>query len=201
MNDSRKGRAGRCSAVGRDPVCAGHITAETARKLRELAERYETADFSNGDPSCVLKRYTAVADVECAAFIAAVLAFGRRDQFLPKIASIFEEADRHGGPEKWLKSGSYASFGAQTASAAGGACAGEHSGADLRKTSAPATLTGSDKRCAANAKFYRFYSYSDMTALFARLHDILERHGTLGNCVKTLYERTTAECAAASFVR
>ncbi len=182
------------------------IPAETARKLRELAERYETADFSDGDPSCVLKRYTAVADVECAAFIAAALAFGRRDQFLPKIASIFEEADRHGGPENWLRSGNYASFGAAVCGGRGTggngesprSGAGEHSGADLRKTSAPATLTGGDKRCAANAKFYRFYSYSDMTALFARLHDILERHGTLGNCVKTLYERTTAECAAAS---
>ena len=28
-----------------------------------------------------------------------------------------------------------------------------------------------------------------MTALFMRLHEILEKHGTLGNCVKTLYER------------
>ena len=105
-------RTGEGSAVGCVPVCAGRIPENTARKLRELAERYETADFSNGDPSCVLKRYTAVADVECAAFIAAALAFGRRDQFLPKTASIFEEADKHGGPEKWLRSGSYRSFGA-----------------------------------------------------------------------------------------
>lgn len=182
--------------VGRDPVCAGHITADVARKLRELAERYETAEFSNGDPSCVLKRYTSVADVECAAFIAAALAFGRRDQFLPKTASIFEEADRYGGPEKWLRSGNYSSFGARTTSAAGGACAG--SAASFGAGSAPAPVADSDKRRAANAKFYRFYSYSDMTALFARLHDILERHGTLGNCVKTMYERSTAESAAAS---
>jgi len=144
------------------------IPADVARKLRELAERYETAEFSNGDPSFILKRYTAVADVECSAFVAAVLAFGRRDQFIPKIESIFAEADRRGGPEKWLRSGSYKSFGARTASAAGGACA-------------------------ASAKFYRFYSYSDMIALFARLHEILEKYGTLGDCVKTLYERATAD--------
>ena len=140
MSGSREGRTGRCLAAGREPVCAGRefggggrvpeicatpcISADVARKLRELAERYETAEFSNGDPSCVLKRYTAVADVECAAFIAAVLAFGRRDQFLPKIASIFEEADRHGGPEKWLLSGNYASFGAGSGSIGAASCEG-----------------------------------------------------------------------------
>ena len=143
------------------------IPADVARKLRELAERYETAEFSNGDPSFILKRYTAVADVECSAFVAAVLAFGRRDQFIPKIESIFAEADRRGGPEKWLRSGSYKSFGADA-----------------------------DKKCAASAKFYRFFSYSDMIALFTRLHEILENYGTLGDCVKTLYERSTAECVA-----
>ncbi len=165
------------------------VPDDVARKLRELAERYETAEFSDGDPSCVLKRYSTVADVECAAFIAAVLAFGRRDQFLPKIACIFEEADRHGGPEKWLRSGSYASFGAGAAICEGAcACSATSFGAG----SVPATLTASDKRRAANAKFYRFYSYSDMTALFARLHEILEKHGTLGNCVKTLYESAPA---------
>ncbi len=146
-------------SASHSPVCAEgskvrRVPEETARKLRELAERYETADFSDGDPSFILKRYTAVADVECSAFVAAVLAFGRRDQFIPKIESIFAEADRHGGPEKWLRSGSYASFGAN----------------------------------AGDKKFYRFYSFNDMTALFARLAEILENHGTLGNCVKTLYE-------------
>ena len=154
-------------SASHSPVCAEggkvrRVPEETARKLRELAERYETADFSDGDPSFILKRYTAVADVECSAFVAAVLAFGRRDQFIPKIESIFAEADRHGGPEKWLRSGSYASFGAN----------------------------------AGDKKFYRFYSYSDMTALFARLAEILEKYGTLGNCIRQTYERATAECAS-----
>ena len=54
------------------------INEELKEKLRNLADKYETADFYNGDPSCVLKRYQRIEDVECAAFIAAVLAFGQR---------------------------------------------------------------------------------------------------------------------------
>ena len=192
-----------------------HVPEETARKLRELAERYETADFSDGDPSFILKRYTAVADVECSAFVAAVLAFGRRDQFIPKIESIFAEADKHGGPEKWLRSGSYASFGAVSDSVGAASCEGAgasscSTGAVSCATSATASTAdkkhvgtdGGDSSCKTGThdgdkKFYRFYSYSDMTALFARLHEILEEYGTLGNCVKTLYERApAAECAS-----
>ena len=166
-----------------------HVPDDVARKLRELAECYETAEFSDGDPSCVLKRYSTVADVECAAFIAAVLAFGRRDQFLPKIACIFEEADRHGGPEKWLLSGNYSSFGAGVSDCSTN-CAALSENAE--------GAAGEVPRANCEKKFYRFYSYSDMTALFMRLHEILEKHGTLGNCVKTLYERAlTAECADA----
>lgn len=160
-----------------------HVPEKTARKLRELAERYETASFSDGDPSFILKRYKAVADVECSAFVAAVLAFGRRDQFLPKIERIFAEADRHGGPEKWLKSGSYASFSATDSGGTGGNGDSPRSGA------------GSHAKSSADKKFYRFYSYSDMICLFARLAEILEKYGTLGNCIRQLYERATTECA------
>ena len=123
-----------------------------------------------------------MADVECSAFVAAVLAFGRRDQFLPKIERIFAEADRHGGPEKWLKSGSYASF----------------SAADCRGTGgdSPRSGAGSHAKSSAEKKFYRFYSYSDMICLFARLAEILEKYGTLGNCIRQLYECGRSECAA-----
>lgn len=75
---------------------------ELADKLRRLAERYETVGFTEGDPSYVLKRYSSRADVECAAFIAAMLAFGRRDQFLAKTARILDQADSAGGPAQWL---------------------------------------------------------------------------------------------------
>ncbi|MBO4507408.1 MAG: TIGR02757 family protein [Spirochaetaceae bacterium] len=176
-------------SASHSPVCAErdevrHVPEKTARKLRELAERYETASFSDGDPSFILKRYKAVADVECSAFVAAVLAFGRRDQFLPKIERIFAEADRHGGPEKWLKSGSYASFGAVDCRGTGGNGDSPRSGA------------GSHAKSSAEKKFYRFYSYSDMICLFARLAEILEKYGTLGNCIRQLYGRGRPECAA-----
>ena len=83
------------------------INEELKEKLRNLADKYETADFYNGDPSCVLKRYQRIEDVECAAFIAAVLAFGQRKVFLKKIDEILENADGFGGPANWLKNGDF----------------------------------------------------------------------------------------------
>ena len=68
------------------------ICKELADYLRFLADKYENESFFDGDPSFSLKKYTSVADTECAAFIAAVLSFGRRDQFLKKIEYIFSWA-------------------------------------------------------------------------------------------------------------
>ena len=164
------------------------VPEETARKLRELAERYETAEFSDGDPSFILKRYTDAADIECSAFIAAVLAFGRREQFIPKIKCIFDEADRRGGPAEWLRSGSYASFGAAVCGGSGGDGSAEFSG-DGTPSAGCGSTTGT-RSAGGDKKFYRFYSYNDMICLFARLTKILEKYGTLGNCVRQLYERT-----------
>lgn len=59
------------------------------------------------DPSRVLQRYTKAQDLEVAAFISAMLAFGRRDLFLPKIDSILELADAQGGPFRWLITGQH----------------------------------------------------------------------------------------------
>jgi uncharacterized protein (TIGR02757 family) len=83
------------------------ISDELKEKIRNLADKYETADFYNGDPSCVLKRYSNIEDIECAAFIAAVLAFGQRKVFLKKIDEILNNADNFGGPANWLKNGDY----------------------------------------------------------------------------------------------
>ena len=74
-------------------------------RLRQLADRYECAAFMENDPSRVLLRYRQAADIECAAFIAAMLAFGRRDLFLPKVEFLLDLADRGGGPANWLASG------------------------------------------------------------------------------------------------
>lgn len=57
------------------------------------------------DPSRVLHRYRQPPDTEAAAFITAMLSFGRRDLFLQKVDCLLELADRCGGPASWLASG------------------------------------------------------------------------------------------------
>ena len=79
--------------------------------LVSLADKYETASFCNEDPSQFLRWYkksSAAADIETASFIAAMLAFGSRTQFIPKIKQILEAADKTSGSiSVWLKTGTY----------------------------------------------------------------------------------------------
>ena len=58
-------------------------------KLKEqlifLANKYETPSFCNEDPSQFLRWYKkGQTNIEAASFIAAMLAFGNRKQFIPK---------------------------------------------------------------------------------------------------------------------
>lgn len=83
-------------------------------KLRSLADCYEVSSFCDEDPSQFLRWYQpvagrgTVADVEVASFIAAMLAFGNRKQFIPKIRQILETSDRSlGSVTEWLKAGTY----------------------------------------------------------------------------------------------
>lgn len=70
------------------------ISEELKQKLQNLAQKYETADFCNEDPSRFLKwyrdfpKFNDARNTECAAFVAAMLAFGSRKQFIPKIEEI-----------------------------------------------------------------------------------------------------------------
>lgn len=86
---------------------------EASKCLPALADKYEKADFCKGDPSQFLRHYEKVpkiqiADTELAAFIAAMLAFGSRAQFIPKIQSILQQADAQDGSiSLWLSRGSY----------------------------------------------------------------------------------------------
>lgn len=81
------------------------ISPAVKRLLRTLARKYEIACFAEGDPSCFLRRYPAPRDAEIAAFIAAMVAFGRRDQILEKLNFIFRSIDRAGGgPAEWILS-------------------------------------------------------------------------------------------------
>ena len=79
-------------------------------KLRNLADRYEVSSFCDEDPSQFLRWYQpaagrgTIADVEAASFIAAMLAFGNRKQFIPKIRQILETSDRSlGSVSEWLR--------------------------------------------------------------------------------------------------
>ena len=90
------------------------ISDELKTKLRSLADTYEVASFCDEDPSQFLKWYVpgvgrgSVADVEIASFIAAMLAFGNRKQFIPKIRMVLETSDRSlGSISEWLKAGAY----------------------------------------------------------------------------------------------
>ena len=90
------------------------MTEELAAKLRTLADKYEVASFCDEDPSQFLRWYNpaagrgTIADVEAASFIAAMLAFGNRKQFIPKIREILQTSDRSlGNLSKWLCAGAY----------------------------------------------------------------------------------------------
>ena len=128
------------------------MTKTLKTRLRQLADKYEVASFTEEDPSQFLRWYQpevgrgCIADVEVASFIAAMLAFGNRKQFIPKIRQVLETSDRSlGSVSEWLKTGTY-------------------------KKDFPH----------GEAKFYRFYSYDDMQTFFGEIADILKEAGSLG---------------------
>lgn len=56
-----------------------------------LADKYETEDFIPNDPISLVKPYNKKQDIEISAVIASWLAYGRRNVFMPKIASILTD--------------------------------------------------------------------------------------------------------------
>lgn len=157
------------------------LSSTVIHKLQYLAEKYENEDFIIGDPSRVLKRYKTPADIEIAAFISALLSFGRRDQFLKKIDIILDSADRVGGPAQWIKTKEYEKiFGSLNTSA-------------ITKIQ----LQNNGRSCIqpqnTKPKFYRFYSYDDMNDLFNALYNIIVTQETLGAYFKEKYCNSQAQ--------
>ena len=79
-------------------------------KLIYLADKYENPDFIIKDPSQFLRWYPIEdkKNVEVAGFIAAMFAFGNRDQFNNRIRRILELADKTSGSiYEWIISESY----------------------------------------------------------------------------------------------
>lgn len=61
----------------------------TKTELEELAEKYETADFIKDDPIQFPHRFNKAEDVEIAAFIASIFAYGNRKVFIKKLNELF----------------------------------------------------------------------------------------------------------------
>lgn len=74
-------------------------------QLIEYADKYETADFINGDPSWFMHQVTGDQDREAMAFLASSLSFGSRKQFMPKIQWLRECA--HDDVADWIASGGF----------------------------------------------------------------------------------------------
>lgn len=74
--------------------------------LREIAEKYETADFLEGDPSRFMHEVRGAKNQEAAAFIASSLSFGARTQFLPRIRRLVHEC-AGGEVDTWVRSGAF----------------------------------------------------------------------------------------------
>lgn len=73
--------------------------------LREMAERYETADFIIGDPSYWMHQVEGAENQEATAFVASVLSYGSRKQFMPKIGQLLEWSG--GEMDSWLRHGEF----------------------------------------------------------------------------------------------
>lgn len=85
------------------------MTESLALQLRDLAQRYETEGFLNGDPSSFMHECGGdAAEQEMTAFLAACLSFGSRKQFCKKIEALLNEA--HGTPCEWILRGGYESL-------------------------------------------------------------------------------------------
>lgn len=80
----------------------------SGRRLRMLADKYETPEFLIDDPSGFMWRYRSEEDREVAAFISASLALGRRPAILAKLEFIFSLAGS--SPSLWLLNRGYEEF-------------------------------------------------------------------------------------------
>lgn len=78
---------------------------EVFELLKSLAEKYETADFLAADPSQFLRKYKRQTDIEVFSFTAAMLSFGNRKQFIPKIEYLSSLAGSSFAA--WIMSGAY----------------------------------------------------------------------------------------------
>ncbi|MGN0281691.1 MAG: TIGR02757 family protein [Prevotella sp.] len=77
----------------------------TIDKLRLYADRYETRDFINGDPSWFMHQVKGRANQEAMAFVAQAISYGSRKQFMPKIQRLLDESG--GEMARWIAEGAF----------------------------------------------------------------------------------------------
>lgn len=81
------------------------IDYNTSKLLKTLAEKYETAQFLDGDPSWFMHQVNGKLNQEAMAFLASCLSYGSRKQFLPKIQWMLTKAE--GEIDKWVRFGKW----------------------------------------------------------------------------------------------
>ena len=65
----------------------------TKTKLEKLAKKYETVDFIKDDPIQFAHKFINPQDVEIAAFLASLFAYGNRKVFIKKLEELFQIMD------------------------------------------------------------------------------------------------------------
>ncbi len=76
--------------------------------LQHLAEKYETIDFIQGDPSWFMHQVEGYENKETIAFVASCLSYGNRKQFMNKIQLLLDcSANRKQSFYNWITSGSF----------------------------------------------------------------------------------------------
>ena len=76
------------------------IKKNIRQRLITYAEKYETAEFLQGDPSWFMHQVSEPRDQEMMAFIASCLSYGSRKAFFPKIQALLDYS-RH-QPFEWI---------------------------------------------------------------------------------------------------
>lgn len=81
------------------------LPQSTIDSLRLYADRYETRDFINGDPSWFMHQVSGRSNQETMAFVAQAVSYGSRKQFMPKVQRLLDESG--GDMARWIAEGAF----------------------------------------------------------------------------------------------
>ena len=77
------------------------LSPEKTALLHRLADAYETPSFINGDPSYFMHQVKGGLNQEATAWVASVLSYGNRRQFMPKIQHLLNQSG--GELYQWIR--------------------------------------------------------------------------------------------------